>query len=213
MSKKVTDKTVLSLADDIRLISRITGKKILPHNDPNDFLSEYVHWEYSTDELRVFYVERRGFYAMEYSNKLVFFCRYLNGKYEYDALIDIQELKRRIEGLARQARKTLKLSVYRSFARDIAQYLGKAVFSENFCGVDYYKNVYEDEKIIIEAEQTIEWDTKIYLKIGKGLRLVLDPNGYLEGEWMKYVSMLKNEAWRVCRNSRRGYIDDSSLFS
>lgn len=59
MSKKVTDKTVLSLADDIRLISRITGKKILPHNDPNDFLSEYVHWEYSTDELRVFYVEKK----------------------------------------------------------------------------------------------------------------------------------------------------------
>ena len=128
-------------------------------------------------------------------------------------LIDPQKLRNSTNEYATKARKTLKLRVYRGYARDIAQNLGKAVVSDTFCGIDYYKDIYEDDKIVIEADRASEWDTRIFLKIENGIRPVLDPDGYLEGEWMKYVSSLKSRALKAYYDANHSRIDDSALFS
>lgn len=206
------------LNDKIRILARFSGSKIEPPGDKEKSpFDEYEHWRYSGNNFRVFYVEKElTCYCIEYGGEPVFLYRRRSASSSPECYytISISHLRSLIEAPADRATRIMKLGVYRRYAREVAQYLGKAVLSENFCGIDYYKDVYEDERIIIEAEQMIERDTKVYVKIGNGLRLVLDSEGYLDGKWMEYLrDDLVKKAWRMYRDNNHGVIDDSSVFS
>ena len=80
--KAVIDKDVLSLADDIRIIARITGKKMPPGELLDDLYCKVGYWERSIGDLCVVYVEEMGIYVMKRDGKVVFFYRHYRGERE-----------------------------------------------------------------------------------------------------------------------------------
>lgn len=219
MSKKELSETA-KLLKDIDIITKYLGGYLSPQDDFVSRLFKNGAWIYSDDQFYLAKAKKGSYYYMKHNNTTVFVfavdrenCRYIDKK-----LFTAQQLRRLISDLVVDAKCTKeyindRIGLYQELAREIAENLGRVELSEIFCGVEFWKNYYEDDKIIVESEQSIERDVKVHLKSKNGVRLVLDEKVYLDGKWTGYVFDLARKARQVARDRRKGIVDDAELFN
>lgn len=213
-------KEVSELLQEIRIITFYLGAERSPVEDAESVLYGNKHWEYFDGALYLAHGKRCSNYVKYNGETLFLFeCSSDYSQYKCGCTIPISQIKALLsEPLARakssQRYRDVKYGVYLKYARDVALFFGKDRLSKYSEGdVLYFEYVYEDEKIIIETEESFDWDTRVYLKMDKGVQTVLDYHYYLEGNWTKYLLTLAANARRAKRRSQSGYVDDSYLFS
>ncbi|MBP3899294.1 hypothetical protein J6D24_00600 [Candidatus Saccharibacteria bacterium] len=213
-------KEVSELLQEIRIITFYLGEECPPLEDAGSVLCGNKHWVYFDGTLYLAHGKRCSNYVRYNGETLFLFeCSSDYSQYKCGCTIPISQIKALLsEPLTRakssQKYRDVKYRTYLKFAREVALFFGKSRPSK-YCeyGIVYLEYVYEDEKIIIETEESFDWDTRVYLKMNPGVQTVLDYHYFLEGNWTDYLGNLAAKARRAERRSQSGFIDDSFLFS
>lgn len=101
---------------------------------------------------------------------------------------------------------------YRRYAREIALELGIRRVKMIHEDLEYYEHRFEDDKLIIYADDSVDFRVDVYLKMEDGKHEVLNWRSYLEGEWIKYLIYLHRKAKKAADNAENGFVDDAELF-
>ena len=196
------------------------GEQYLPVPDAKSAIYRNKFSEYHNDEIRIVSGIKSAAF-IEYKREIIFLFRISDdySRYKCEYSIPVFQIRALVSNLVEEAVNSerfrwVEYKVLLQNVRDIAFAFGKDERSDySECDFVYWKSVYEDERIIIEAEVSFEWDTKVYVKLDRGGQTVLDYDYCLRGKWMDYVRRLAAKARIARRKAGRGFIEDEELFN
>ncbi len=208
------------------LILKYFGKPLTKENFPRLSLKrDYEDSNAYMEDRLVVVRTKSGHYLISYRSKPHFkwdgqdrfYCDTFVQDAEFDTKFD--ELVEKAVKIARKDPKRIeeerkrRLELYLKYARFVAEELGIPRLKEKEDYLEFYENYFEDDKLMILANQTVEFDTVAYLKMSDGMHLVLTDSMMLEGKWTRYLSDLYHKARMSRENACKGFVADDELFS
>lgn len=231
--KKLDQAKIPVLKQDIECILKYLGHKITEKDFP-EYNSSEGAWQdkaFKNNQITLVKVVdthcMQCYYYAEYDGETVFF--YDSSSEADTAALYSQEFMKALEPLVCQARELEKRDPevmkereekrkakmhekYSGMARMVALELGMKRVKSSDEYYEFYEHYFEDNKIIIKTDDTVDFDTEVCVKMKDGTHLVLDDSNCLTGSWTEYLTELFQKTKKIRLDAKNGFIDDKVLF-